>query len=145
MKLLQLAAWLAIPGLLSGCISVRGGFGNAIHPSSVARIEPGVTTRKEVTALFGPPSAFFKPSLLDLIFGGQPEAPDAPVVEDVYTYRYVETRTRILLIPVLYGRVTAADRSTTLTVFFDADGVVRYYGFRVDDNIDPPQTTGNDG
>ena len=140
MKLLCFAAWIGIAGILSGCFSIRGEFGSVIAPNSVEEIRPGVTTREEVTALFGPPSAFFKPSLLDLIFAGQPEAPDAPIVEDVYTYRHVETRTKLLLIPVLYGRVTAADRSTTLTVFFDSDGVVRYYGFRVDDNISSPKT-----
>jgi outer membrane protein assembly factor BamE (lipoprotein component of BamABCDE complex) len=139
---LKRIACLAIAVALPACFSVRGEFGNVIHPSSVEAILPGVTTRAEVTALFGPPSAFFKPSLLDMIFGGQPETLDAPVVEDVYTYRHVETRTQLVMIPILYASVTAADRSTTLTVFFDSDGVVRYYGFRVDDNIDPPETNG---
>ena len=139
MKRLHLALWIALSGLLSGCFSVRAEFGTVIPPGSVEEIRPGVTTREEVTALLGPPSAFFKPSLLDRIFGSVPQMPDALVVEDVYTYRHIETRTQVLLIPVFYARVTAADRATTLTVFFDAKGLVEYYGFRIDDNIDPPE------
>ena len=72
-----------------------------------------------------------------MILEGEPEfgGPVAPITEEVYTYRYTETRARLFLIPIFYARVTSADASTTLTVFFDERGVVRYHAFRRDDNI----------
>jgi hypothetical protein len=133
----RLAVWIGIVGTLSGCFTVRGQFGSPLPEAYIAEIQDGVTTREEITAWFGPPSAFFKPGLLDLIFEGEPEfgGPVAPIIEEVYTYRYIETEAQLFLIPVFYARATTGDDSTTLTVFFDERGVVRYHGFRRDNNI----------
>ena len=57
----------------SGCISFSGRFGAEIPVESIPRIENGVTTREEIMSWFGPPSAFFNPSLLDLIFEDEEE------------------------------------------------------------------------
>jgi hypothetical protein len=118
----------------SGCFSLTGSFGAYIPVERVAQIEPGRTTRGEIAAWFGPPSAFAKPGLLDLILanGGGIEEPGARVIADVYSYRYVESRARVLLIPLITLHARATTRAQSLTVFFDAEGVVRYYGYRFD-------------
>jgi hypothetical protein len=137
MRLWRIAASIGIVGALTGCFTVRGEFGSPVPEARLGAIRDGVTTREEIIAWFGPPSAFFKPGLLDLILEGEPEfgGPVAPIVEDVYTYRYIETQAQLFVIPIFYARVTSADAGTTLTVFFDELGVVRYHAFRRDDNI----------
>ena len=53
-------------------------------------------------------------------------------MEDVYSYHYVETRARIVIIPLLLLRARATTQTESLIVFFDESGVVRYHGFRHD-------------
>ena len=130
----RILAALLVAATASGCFSLSGSFGAPIPVARLELIEPGRTTRGEITAWFGPPSAFARPGLLDLILanGGSLEEPRAPLIEDVYSYRYVESRVRVLLIPLILVRARAATQAESLTVFFDADGVVRYYGYRLD-------------
>jgi hypothetical protein len=124
---------LLLTALSTGCFSVRGSFGAKIPVEWLERIEPGRTTRAEITAWFGPPSAFSRPGLLDLITGNDDGVEEPrPVIEDVYSYRYVESRLRVLLIPLVALRATATTRAESLAVFFDEHGVVRYYGYRLD-------------
>ena len=119
----------------SGCFSLSGRFGAPIPQERVLEIRAGETTREQITAWFGPPSAFFKPGLLELIFadGSEVEAPSAPVVEDVYSYRYIETRVRVGIVPLIAVWARARTRTESLAVFFDEHGVVRYLGYRRDD------------
>ena len=118
----------------SGCFSFTGHFGAPIPMTRVSDIREGVTTRVDITAWFGPPSAFYRPSLVDLITanGEDIEAPIAPVIEDVYSYRYIESRVRIWIIPIVMLGARATTQTQSLTVFFDEAGVVRYYGYRED-------------
>jgi outer membrane protein assembly factor BamE (lipoprotein component of BamABCDE complex) len=129
----RLLAALAVSALASGCFSFSGSFGAPIPREHLERIEPGRTTRAEITAWFGPPSAFARPGLLDLILAndGSDQAPTL-VIEDVYSYRYIESRVRVTAIPIVMLRARAVTQSEALTVFFDAEGVVRYYGYRLD-------------
>ena len=93
-----------LPALaLSGCISFSGHFGTKIRVENIPRIENGVTTREQVMSWFGPPSAFFNPTFLDVIFESEEEiiGPGAAVLNDVYTYRYIENKTTNLLRPDL--------------------------------------------
>ena len=127
------AVALLAAALASGCFSFDGSFGEPIATEHLESIEPGRTTRAEITAWFGPPSAYARPGLLDLILAnGDGAQAQRPVVVDVYSYRYVESRVRVALIPLILLRARAATRSEALTVFFDEDGVVRYYGYRLD-------------
>jgi hypothetical protein len=130
----KLVAVLIASVASSGCFSVGGRFGAPIPQERLLEIRAGETTREQITAWFGPPSAFFKPGLLELIFadGSEVEAPSAPVVEDVYSYRYIETRVRIAIVPLVLLRARATTQSESLIVFFDENGVVRYHGFRHD-------------
>ncbi len=122
----------------SGCFSLSGHFGAPIPQAHVVEIRDGVTTRDQIIQWFGPPSAFFKPSLLDLIFANveDMETPSAPLVEDVYSYRYIETRVRVAIVPLLALHTRAKTRTASLTLFFDEAGVVRYHGYRYDDSDD---------
>ncbi len=119
---------------MSGCFSFTGHFGAPIPVTRVSDIREGVTTRVDITAWFGPPSAFYRPSLVDLITanGEDIEAPSAPVIEDVYSYRYIESRVRIWIIPIVMLGARATTQTQSLTVFFNEAGVVRYYGYRED-------------
>jgi len=125
---------LLIVVLSSGCFSFTGHFGAPIPVTRVNDIREGVTTRADITAWFGPPSAFYRPSLVDLITarGEDIEAPNAPIIEDVYSYRYIENRARIWIIPIVMLRARATTQTQSLAVFFDEAGVVRYYGYRED-------------
>ena len=118
----------------SGCFSLSGRFGAPIPQERVLEIRAGETTREQITAWFGPPSAFFKPGLLELILADSSdvEAASAPVMEDVYSYRYIETRVRIAIVPLVLLRARAVTQTESLIVFFDESGVVRYHGFRHD-------------
>ena len=52
---------LLVP-LLAGCMSFSGHFGSEIAVENLTRIQDGVTTRQEITELFGPPSSFYNPT-----------------------------------------------------------------------------------
>lgn len=120
--------------LMSGCISFSGHFGTQIRHENIPRIQDGVTTREEIMTWFGPPSAFFNPSLLDVILGDEDETFDsgAPVLNDVYTYRYIENKTTLFFIPIFFGVFDAVAISDTLTIFFDENGRVEYHAYRRD-------------
>jgi hypothetical protein len=127
---------LAAPVALAcaGCFTVTGSFGAPIPLGHIDQIEPGVTTRDQITAWFGPPSAFYRPGLLELITGDgeELEVASAPVTQDVYSYRYVESRIRVLVIPLLVLRARGTSHMETLTVFFDDNGRVLDHGYRRD-------------
>ena len=120
---------------LPGCMSFSGHFGTPIRVQNLPRIVDGETTRAEITEWFGPPSAFFNPTFLELIFvddENPASAWPAPVLNDVFTYRHIENQTRVLFFPMLFARVHSEAESETLIVFFDERGVVEYHAYRRD-------------
>lgn len=133
-----LAAALVLCAITTGCIAFSGHFGTPIPTERLERLENGVTTREQVAAWFGPPSAFFNPSFLDVIFEDEEDimALGAPVLDDVYTYRYIENRSTIFFVPLLFGVLDARAVSETLTIFFDEEGRVRYHAYRRDGELD---------
>lgn len=140
-KLLGLGALL--PALaLTGCVSFSGHFGTRIRVENIPRIEDGVTTREEIIRWFGPPSAFFNPSFLDVILGEEEEmlASGEAVLNDVYTYRYVENETTLFFVPIFVGVFRTEAVAETLTIFFDESGRVEYHAYRWDD----PRPRGGD-
>jgi len=118
----------------SGCVSFSGHFGTKIRLENIPRIEDGVTTREEIMSWFGPPSAFFNPSFLDVIFGDEDEmiGAGAAVLNDVYTYHYIENKTPLFFVPIFVGLLDTVAVSDTLTIFFDENGRVRYHAYRRD-------------
>ena len=132
-----------LPALaLSGCVSFSGHFGTKIRVENIPRIEDGVTTREEVMSWFGPPSAFFNPSFLDVIFGDEDEliGSGAVVLNDVYTYRYIENKTKLFFVPIFVAVLRTEAVSETLTIFFDENGRVEYHAYR----WDVPRPKGDD-
>ena len=132
-----------LPALaLFGCISFSGHFGTKIRVENIPRIENGVTTREQVMSWFGPPSAFFNPSFLDVIFADEDEmiGSGAGVLNDVFTYRYIENKSTLFFIPILVGFLDTVAVSETLTIFFDEDGRVEYHAYR----WDVPRPKGDD-
>ena len=123
-------------GASPGCINLSSQFGTPISEQRVLEIEDGKTTRDQVREWFGPPSAFFRPSLLDIIFEDEQDilARGAPLSEDIYSWRFIESETRIVFLPILFAKMDIDNRATTLAVFFDDNGVVRYHAFRKDES-----------
>lgn len=119
--------------LISGCVNLSGEFGTRIAMENLPRIRDGETTRAEIIAWFGPPSAFFSPTFLDIIRGNIAETQTpATVLDDVYTYRFIENETKVFFIPILFATIDAAATAETLTVFFDDAGRVKYHAYRRD-------------
>jgi hypothetical protein len=117
----------------SGCLSLSGEFGSRIPIERIPDIRNGETTRAEIVAWFGPPSAFFSPSFLDVILEDEEDlATPAPLLDDVYTYRYIENDTRVFFVPIFYAQVRGGATLETLTVFFDERGLVEYHAYRRD-------------
>lgn len=133
-RVLRSAAALTLAVLCSGCLSLSGEFGTRISQDALLRVEDGKTTREEITSWFGPPSAFYNPTVLDLIVGNYGgEDIQAPLLNDVFSYRYIENRTSVFFIPLLFARLDARGTAETLVVFFDENGRVRYHAFRRDE------------
>lgn len=60
-------------------------------------------------------------------------ASSGPILDDVYTYRFIQNDSTLWFVPILFASVEARASSETLTVFFDEQGRVRYHAFRRDD------------
>ena len=117
----------------SGCATYSDEFGTRIRVENLERIRAGETTRDEVLAWFGPPSAFYNPTFLDIITGDQRDVEvPSPVLNDVFTYRFIANDTRILFIPALFMFVDGGATYETLSIFFDEKGIVEYHAYRVD-------------
>ena len=128
-----LAAGLMAWATSSGCVNLSGDFGSRIPLENLPRIRNGETTRDDIMAWFGPPSAFFNPSFLQVIAGRTDVArTPAPVLDDVWTYRFIENETRVFFVPILFATIDAAATAETLVVFFDEEGRVKYHAFRRD-------------
>ena len=126
---------VGLPAALgTGCVSLSSEFGNRIPVEKIADIQDGVTTREEITRWFGPPSAFYNPTLLDVILEDQEDvnAP-APLLNDVYTYRHIQNDSKVFFVPILFAVFDGVAVAETLTVFFDEEGRVEYHAYRRDE------------
>lgn len=119
----------------SGCVNFSGKFGTPIATEYLDRIRDGETTRAEITAWFGPPSAFYNPTFLDVVLEDEEDivSTGAPLLNDVYTYRFIQNDSTLFFVPVLFARISAVAVSETLTVFFDEEGRVAYHAYRRDE------------
>jgi hypothetical protein len=118
----------------SGCYVSTFHYGTPIATDLLPDVQDGKTTRAEVFDKFGPPAAFYRPELIDLIFENEDLQPiPGRVDDDIYTYQYVTTQVKIFFLPILFLHFNTESVSDTLVVFFDEKGVVRYHAFRHDD------------
>jgi outer membrane protein assembly factor BamE (lipoprotein component of BamABCDE complex) len=126
---------LLAAALLPGCLTLHDSAGVPVDPAAAARLEPGRSTRSEALAELGPPTGHFDPDLLELVTGGaalQSPATPGRLDDEVLTWQQVDVEADVLFFPVLFLWAEMRVTSRTLTVFFDARGVVTHAAFRED-------------
>lgn len=118
----------------TGCISFSGNYGTPIPRENLALIQDGESTRAEILAWFGPPSALYNPTFLDVVLEDEDDitASTGPILDDVYTYRFIQNDSTFWFIPIFYASLEAGASSETLTIFFDEEGRVKYHAYRRD-------------
>lgn len=128
-----LALWLSLPGCLY--FGGSGTFGPKLDPAMVAEIHPGVTTKKDVLELLGPPQEFKRPEVSDALVDDAVRVSGAVALgnraHDVFTYQF----DRISLNgtwPVLFLYSSSSVRSDLLVIFFDGGDVVKEVSYRED-------------
>ena len=130
--ILSITLMLYTAVFLSSCLRANFVEGTRIETSEVQMINPGVTTREEILKWFGPPTEFANPGTLKLILN-QLDLVTEPVLshpfEDAFTYEFVQGKSRILFL-ILFNKVDIDVKSDVLIVFFDEEGVVKYYAYR---------------
>jgi len=133
-KRLNTGCCVGLALFFSGCLSFSGKFGTRIPVDRITLIRDGETTREQIASWFGPPSAFYNPTFLDLILQDEEDitGSGAPILNDVYTYRYIENDSTIVFVPIFFTMLRALPVSETLTIFFDEDGRVEYHAYRRD-------------
>ncbi len=124
----------ALGMLCSGCISFSGKFGTPIPAERIQDIRDGATTRAEIHAWFGPPSALYNPTFLDVVLEDEDDitASSGPILDDVYTYRFIQNDSTLWFVPIFFASLEARASTETLTIFFDPQGRVRYHAYRRD-------------
>ena len=124
---------LAVLGT-TGCVSFRGSYGTPIPEELLGRIQDGTSTRAEILAWFGPPSALYNPTFLDVVLEDEDDitASTGPMLDDVYTYRFIQNDSTLWFVPIFFASLEAGASSETLTIFFDEDGRVKYHAYRRD-------------
>jgi hypothetical protein len=130
----SVALALMLTVLCSGCISFKGEFGTPIPVDVLQDIREGETTREEIHAWFGPPSALYSPTFLDVVLEDVEDITGSTgaILDDVYTYRFIQNDTTLWFIPIFFASLEALPSSETLTIFFDEQGRVRYHAYRRD-------------
>jgi hypothetical protein len=133
---MRIALWVTLliytPLFLSSCLRANFIEGTHIDTKEVQLIRPGVTTREEILRWFGPPTEFANPSTLKVILNQFDLSTDAVLnhpFEDAFTYEFIQGKSRILFL-LLFNKVDIDIKSDVLIVFFDEEGVVKYYAYR---------------
>jgi len=136
MRRALLAAVLLLAGAaLPGCLTLHDQAGGPVDPAAAAGLVVGRSTRSDALALLGPPTGQFDTDLLALVTGGAAfEAPATPgrLDDEALTWQEVRVEADVLFFPVLFLWADSRATSRTLTVFFDARGVVTHVAFRED-------------
>jgi hypothetical protein len=133
-ELLRAVLLAALP-LLQGCLYVKatGAFGPVLRPEVVERIAPGVTTKREVLALLGPPEEFLRSEVIGSLGDETTRVAGAVALgnraQDAFSWQHDVLDGRGTL-TLFYNRFDAEVESDLLVVFFDDDDVVREVAFR---------------
>jgi hypothetical protein len=125
------APMLFLSFICTGCIVGRYYEGPNIVAERVRDIKPGVTTKEEIIAWFGPPQNYLSPTvfnkiLQDLDITGEPLG-TFPFA-NILSYQYDQANIRALVL-VLFNYAEAKVKSDHLVVFLDENERVKYYGF----------------
>jgi hypothetical protein len=113
---------LALAGV--GCALGTQRFGREIDETQISSLEVGVSTKADVLAIFGPPTAY---SRLPAVAGTEREAAPEPP-PDTFVYEYREDRESFFTV-LLFTRFRREVLTDRLLVFFDAQEVVRHVAF----------------
>lgn len=120
---------------LGGCLYIggSGGFGAQIDPAKVAAIKPGVTTKRQVLELLGPPSEFKRPEASEALVDDTVRLSGAVALgnraHDVFTYQFDQLDVDGTW-PILFLYTSGEIESDLLVIFFDATDVVKDVSFR---------------
>lgn len=129
------AALALLAVLLPGCLSFHDRAGVAVDRAVAATLQPGRSTRAEALATLGPPTGQFDTDLLATLTGGRAlVAPASPgrLDDEALTWQEIRFDARLWFFPLLFAQGESRVTSRTLTVFFDARGVVTHVAFRED-------------
>ena len=129
-------AILVLAALLPACVTFHDRAGVPLDASYAERIEEGVSTRRDVLALVGPPTGLFDTNLLATVLRagetfGRPLTAGR-VYDDVLSWQEIDVHARIYFFPILYMYGTSEITTRTLVVFFDEQGVVSDVSWRED-------------
>ncbi len=128
-----LAAGIAL--LSSGClfVSASGSFGPALDAAKIARIEPGVTTKRELLEWFGPPEEFVRSEVIESLADDVTRVNGAIALgnraQDAFTWQH-DTIDGSGTALVFYNQFSARIESELLVVFFDGEDRVREFSVR---------------
>jgi hypothetical protein len=134
MRTLRLFAASALCGLLAlgmqGCILIGVRVGEEIPPGQVARIVPGETTKDDVLRWFGAPVQATDGEIFARMFdAGEIAAEDLVALPfaDFLVYEITDGNGRFI-ITILFNWGEVKLKRDRLTIFFDENDVVLYYG-----------------
>ena len=116
--LFSLALVMGLAG--QGCVLSQATEGTGISDEQVARIEPGTSTRADVTRILGAPDR--------IIYSNETHD---PLFERVFEYDRTRRRTTFFTV-ILFSTARSDSNADRVMVFFDDDGVVEDIGVRLD-------------
>jgi len=123
---------LSLAFLLASCWIGRYYDGPKIREEKIKEIVPGVTTRAEIVAWFGPPQNYLSPAIFNEILRQMDLTRDEPLTNypfaNIASYQYMRGNAR-LIITILFNFVEWDVKSDHLVIFFDDQEKVKYYGF----------------
>jgi len=129
---LRMIGILSLAFLLASCWIGRYYDGPKIREEKIREIKPGVTTRAEIVAWFGPPQNYLSPAIFNEILRQVDLTRDEPLTNypfaNIASYQYMRGNAR-LIITILFNFVEWDVKSDHLVIFFDDQEKVKYYGF----------------
>lgn len=137
---LCLLALAASAVVLPSCFMVRGYQDRPIDREKIAFIEPGVTTKRQVLEMFGPPQAIDGREIVaagDLLgLPGDHRRVEQLVAARFFRYSYYRAN-GWALITFIFNFVDADIKADSLVIFFDGNDVVQDYAFADDTRLLP--------
>jgi hypothetical protein len=117
--------------LLAGCVIGRYYEGPKISADKVKEIKPGVTTKEDILAWFGPPQSYISPTIFNQILR-ELDLTREPIntyfFANILSYQYNQGNIRGLVL-ILFNYVEGKVKSDHLVIFLDDNDRVKYYGF----------------
>jgi hypothetical protein len=117
--------------LLAGCVIGRYYEGPKISAEKVKEIKPGVTTKEDILAWFGPPQSYISPTIFNQILR-ELDLTREPIntyfFANILSYQYNQGNIRGLVL-ILFNYIEGKVKTDHLVIFLDENDRVKYYGF----------------